>query len=180
MTIAVLVLACSAPSSDTDTDTGSSASSPATTDTGTPPAPAAITSHAWSCTDTTTTGSTGHVHLFVGTDLDVAAGDWFVAMTGAGADTYTEEHPLAPEAGGVGVELLVYHFEPGEGTSLECHDLDATDYPTFVARVYDAAGELDDCVAWGVDPVGLLAGDYDAELRDLPSSLAELDGCRVE
>lgn len=48
---------------------------------------------------------------------------------------------------------------------------------TYIARAYDINGAFVDCVAWGDDPAGMLAGDYD-EFNPMVDT-GELTGCRT-
>jgi len=75
----------------------------------------------------------------------------------------------------------------GVSTLFTCEDHYEYDNPavmTYIARAYDLNGALADCVAWGEDPEGFIAGTRTGTGEDYLSNNARIDeadiaGCRT-
>jgi len=64
-------------------------------------------------------------------------------------------------ADGVAVGVAVGDWADGTGTVFTCTDhYDDAAVMTYIARAYDLNAALADCVAWGQDTTGMIAGDY--------------------
>ena len=81
-------------------------------------------------------------------------------------------------ATGITTGAAVADWADGTSTVFTC-DLHYNDpaVMSYIARAYDINGAFLDCVAWGDDPAGMIAGDYD-EFNPMADT-GELDGCRT-
>jgi hypothetical protein len=110
---------------------------------------------------------------------------------GEGAVQWSEEHPLttserdacgfdeirSQEISSVGVPPGAY--VPGEATVFPCAGwLDDPGMMTVAVYVEDVDDGAPDCLAFGHDPAGLVAGDYDDERIGAPPSF-DLSACVV-
>mgnify|MGYP000589398861 CR=1 FL=1 len=65
----------------------------------------------------------------------------------------------------------------GTSTLFTCDEyFNQPDIMSYVVRAYDINGGLADCVAWGHDPTGMIAGDY--FVYNSPINRTEFGGCR--
>jgi len=71
----------------------------------------------------------------------------------------------------------VLDWADGESTLFNCTDHWNETVMTHVVRVYDLDGALADCVHWGHDSAGFVAGDYDADILNDLVAPEELAGC---
>ncbi len=75
---------------------------------------------------------------------------------------------------GVEIQASVVDWQDGVATVFTCTPhIDDPAVMSYIARAYDSAGMLLDCVAWGEDPAGMVAGAY------FNYDPGELVGCRI-
>lgn len=80
-------------------------------------------------------------------------------------------------ANGIATGASPSTWSVGTATVFTCNDhFNGPDVMSYIARAYDINGGLADCVAWGHDPTGMIAGDY--FVYNIPIDRSEFGGCR--
>ena len=130
------------------------------------------------------TMNNGGAEITARTNIEAEGGTLYLVQTGSmgGGVWLAENHPMVAEPDRVVAAFLTgTYYAAGASSEFEGSNLIATGdgLTTFLIRVYNADG-LSDCVAWGHDPAGLVAGDYDADVTAWPTDPDEIPGCRVE
>lgn len=178
-----LALACNGDDGDKTGVTGDTADTDTDTDTdpcagGEFTGAVAITSASLTCTGTTAT-------LHVATDGVAAGGSVYFQETGnVGTGQWSENHSLSQTAAdecGFTSELgstvttgVDINAVDDTNSLFSCDQLEDNDYMTFAFFALDGTDAVVDCVAFGDDVTGLLAGTHDNVGDD---SLYDLAGC---
>jgi len=124
--------------------------------------------------------------------VSAATDGWVYGPGGAGTEAvlnmyetrftkdYDEEHAFhedAHDANGAWTDLVntlpegVAAYASGVDTHFKCVDHVNDNAVTYVARVYDIDGNISDCVAWGHDPVGVIADTVGSAVYSTPAEI---------
>lgn len=142
---------------DTDTDADTDADTAPTGDTAAEAPPAQISNWAASCDvndDLVVTARVG----------TAATATLYILLTADGPYLWAEEHTPEVAASRVTLELEtsapIHELVENVTTVFGCNGHVDDGALTYLLRIYDQGGELDDCVSWGDDAPGILRGAY--------------------